>query len=603
LKSSTGSNKYDSLHISKFDSFQLQNGVLIVDKKELIRNLEEMVVILELKGENPFKIRAFANASRIIQGLSGDVLQLIKEGQIIQVKGIGKGIADFLAELVKTGTSSDLERFRTEIPLGLLEMLKIPGMGPKKVKAVWEMLGITTVGELEYACKENRLIDIEGFGQKTQDKILAGIELLKKYSERHLISEVREVAQEIFDKLKKIPEINRIEIAGSLRRWKETIKDIDLLASAQPSDRQKIMNHFVNLPEVETISVQGLTKSSVVLNNGIQVDLRIVSDDQYPYALHHLTGSKEHNVAMREHARKLHLRMNEYGLFKESGDNIPCRDESDIYAHLKMQYIQPELRENYGEIEAALNNEIPELINSSDINGVIHVHSQYSDGVNTISELAEYCKKNGFQYLVICDHSKSAAYANGLTVDQIRQQQDEIDNINTKMQNFRVLKGIECDILSDGSLDYQDDILVSFDIVIASIHSKFNMSESESTKRVITAMKNPHVTIIGHPTGRLLQARKGYPINMNAVIEAASKLQLAIELNANPHRLDIDWRFLRYAKEKKVMISINPDAHRLDGISDIDYGIGIARKGWLTKNDVLNCLTAEKLTQFANNRR
>lgn len=574
-----------------------------MDKKELVRNLEEMVVMLELKGENPFKIRAFANASRILQGLSEDVLQLINNGQIIQIKGIGKGIADFLAELVKTGTSSDLVRFRAEIPSGLLEMLKIPGMGPKKVKAVWEMLGITTVGELEYACKENRLIDLEGFGQKTQDKILTGIELVKKYSERHLISEVRESAQELYNKLKEIPEIIRLEIAGSLRRWKETIKDIDLLVSAHKSDREKIMNYFVNLPEIETISGQGTTKSSVVLKSGIHVDLRIVSDGQYPYALHRTTGSKEHNVAMREHARKLHLKMNEYGLFKENGDNIPCRDESEIFAHLNMQYIQPELRENYGEIEAALINELPELISWSDITGVIHVHSNYSDGVNTITELAEYCMKKGFHYLVICDHSKSAAYANGLTVDQIRQQQDEIDNINAEMQNFQILKGIECDILPDGSLDYQDNVLASFDIVIASIHSKFNMSESEGTERVITAMKNPHVAIIGHPTGRLLQAREGYAINMNEVIEAAADLKVAIELNANPHRLDIDWRFLKLAKEKKVMISINPDAHRLDGIRDIDYGVGIARKGWLTKNDVLNCLTTKQLIQFANNRR
>lgn len=573
-----------------------------MDKKELVQNLEEMMVMLELKGENPFKIRAFANASRILQGLTEDVLQLINSGQIIQIRGIGKGIADFLTELVKTGTSSDLVRFRAEIPSGLLEMLKIPGMGPKKVKAVWEMLGITTVGELEYACKENRLVDLEGFGQKTQEKILTGIELVKKYSERHLISEVREIAQELYNKLREIPEIIRIDIAGSLRRWKETIKDIDLLVSAHKSDREKIMNYFVNLPEIETISGQGITKSSVILRSGIHVDLRIVSDDQYPHALHHTTGSKEHNVAMREYARKLHLKMNEYGLFKENGDNILCRDESEIFAHLNMQYIQPELRENYGEIEAALNFELPELISWSDITGIIHVHSNYSDGINTITELAEYCKKKGFHYLVICDHSKSAAYANGLTVDQIRQQQDEIDNINTKMKNFHILKGIECDILPDGSLDYQDNILASFDIVIASIHSKFNMSESEATERIISAMKNPHVAIIGHPTGRLLQAREGYAINMNAVIEAAAELQVAIELNANPHRLDIDWRFLKLAKEKKVMISINPDAHRLDGIRDIDYGVGIARKGWLTKHDVLNCLTTIQLIQFANNR-
>jgi len=570
-----------------------------MDKKQLVEYLEEMAVLLDLKGENPFKVRAYANAARILQGYSGDIFKIIQNNEITKIKGIGKGIADFLSEVIETEKSKEAENLKKEIPKGLLEMLKIQGMGPKKVRAVWKLLNITNIGELEYACQENRLIDLEGFGKKTQDKILIGIEFLKKYSERHLISKAREEADNLYNELKNLPAVIQIEIAGSLRRWKETIKDIDLLVGATDSDREKIMDFFTHLSNVEDVSGKGLTKSSIILKSGINADLRIVEDHQFPYALHHFTGSKEHNVAMREYARKLKLKMNEYGLFKANEENIPCKDERDIFSHLNMAYIPPELRENYGEIEAALNDEIPVLVNQEEIKGIVHVHSNYSDGVNSIEELAYFCQKNGYRYLVICDHSQSAAYANGLTINQITEQHREINDINSNMDNFRVLKSIECDILSDGTLDYDNKLLATFDLVIASIHSGFKMSEEEATKRVIRAIENPYVTILGHPTGRLLLAREGYPIDMNAVIDAASELNVAIELNANPHRLDIDWRLLKLAKLKRVKISINPDAHRLEGIKDIEYGIGIARKGWLTQSDVLNCLTSDELIQFA----
>ncbi|MEJ2636429.1 MAG: DNA polymerase/3'-5' exonuclease PolX, partial [Calditrichia bacterium] len=459
------------------------------------------------------------------------------------------------------------------------------------------------VGELEYACKENRLSDLEGFGEKTQEKILLGIGMLKKYSERHLISTASESGQTLFEQVKNFPGVVRCEIAGSLRRRRETIKDIDILVSAADENREKIMDRFSTLPEVEVVSGKGKTKTSVVLQSGMNADLRIVSDEQYPYALHHFTGSKEHNVAMRGYAQKLNMKMNEYGLFRNETENIPCRTEAEIFGKLKMQYIPPELRENYGEIEAALGNEIPELVEQKDLRGMIHCHSHYSDGANTVEEMARACREAGYEYLVISDHSKSAAYANGLSEERIRAQHREIDELNGRLKDFRILKSIECDILPDGRLDYSDEVLAGFDLVIASIHSKFKMTEEEGTRSVIRAMENPFVTIVGHPTGRLLLAREGYPIDMEQIIRTAADLQVSIELNANPHRLDIDWRLIKGSKDLGVKISINPDAHRTEGIQDVKYGVGVARKGWLTKPDVLNCLSAEELIRFAAKRR
>ena len=575
----------------------------MIDKKHVIHQLEEMAVLLELSGANPFKVRAFSNAARTLQGVPEDIEELIRSGHLTQIKGIGKSIADFITEFVRTGKVAELEQLKSTIPSGLIEMLKIPGMGPKKIKAVWEKLGITTLGELEYACKENRLVDLEGFGQKTQEKILAGIEMVKRFSERHLLSEVREQAEALFEQVQGFPGIIRSELAGSLRRWKETVKDIDILVSAKDEDRDAIMDRFTGLPQVETIIAKGHTKSSIVLQSGINADLRVVSDEQFPYALHHFTGSKEHNIAMRELARSMNLKMNEYGLFRNETENIPCRDEAEIFRQLKMQFIPPELRENYGEIEAARKNRIPELVNLSDLRGVVHVHSNFSDGVNSIEELARFCREAGYEYLVISDHSQSAAYANGLTEERIVQQHQVIDELNSRFHDFRILKSIECDILPDGSLDYSDEVLARFDLVIASIHSRMKMTEEEATRRLITAIRNPYVTIIGHPTGRLLLAREGYPVDMPRLIRTAAEEQVSIELNANPHRLDIDWRWLREAKAQGVKISINPDAHRLEGIGDIRYGVGVARKGWLSREDVLNCLSAEDVLAFARGRR
>ncbi len=575
---------------------------MALEKKQIADILREMAVLMELKGDNPFKVRAYENASRIIEGLSEDLEVLVQSGELVKIKGIGSGIAEKIQLLLETGRLPEYEALKKAIPQGLIEMLKIQGMGPKKIKAVWERLGITSVGELEYACRENRLVDLPGFGRKTQEKILQGIEMRKKFKARHLISEALVEAERLYEAVKAFPGVIRGQIAGSLRRWKETIKDIDILVSARDEDRLPIMNRFTSLPGVETVTAKGETKSSVVLQSGINADLRIVSDAQFPYALHHFTGSKAHNIAMREYAGSLGLKMNEYGLFR-GRENIHCRDEADIFQALGMDFIPPELREHFGEIEAALNHQIPRLVEISDLRGMIHVHSHYSDGVNSIEDLARACQALGYEYLVLCDHSKATYYANGLDEERVAQQHAEIDALNARLDGFRILKGTECDILPDGSLDYSDDVLARFDVVIVSIHSRFNMTEEEATRRIIRAMENPYVTILGHPTGRLLLGRDGYPVDLVRVIDAAADLGVAIELNANPHRLDLDWRYCKYAREKGVKIAIGPDAHRLEGLADMRYGVGIARKGWLRKEDVLNTVSADELLAFARRRR
>lgn len=573
-----------------------------MDKKQIAKVLEEMALLLEIKGENIFKVRAHENAAGALDGLTGDLEALVETGEIIEIKGIGKGMADKIKTLLQEGALPEHRRLKESVPAGLLEVAKISGMGPKKIKAVWDELGVTTVEELEAACKADRLSGMKGFGAKTQEKILHNIELMKKFKERHLLSEAREEAQKLYDALKDFPGVIRCEIAGSLRRWKETIKDVDIVASAEDKDRAAIMDHFTTLPTVESVVGKGDTKSSVVLQSGINADLRIVSDAEFPYTLHHLTGSKEHNVAMRQHAIKMGLKMSEYGLFKGE-ENIPCKDEADIFRNLGMAYIPPELRENYGEIEAAQENRLPKLIEMKDIRGIIHTHTDWSDGVNTIEEMARACQKLGYEYLAISDHSKVAAYAGGLNEERVRQQQEEIDKLNAQMNGFRILKSIECDILSDGRLDFSDEVLASFDLVIISVHSKLNMTREEATQRILRALENPYVTILGHLTGRLLLSREGYPLDHHAIIDAAAKLGVSIEINANPYRLDLDWRFCKYAIDKGVMISINPDAHRIAGFADMEYGVGVARKGWLSKENVLNTYSADDVLAFARRRR
>lgn len=569
-----------------------------MNKKDIAKILEEIGVLLEIKGENPFKSRAYVNAARTLLGLNQSVEELVASGEIRNVKGIGSALADKLTELVTTGKLEYYEKLRSSMPAGLLEMTAIPGFGPKKIKKVYDELGIASVSELEYACKENRLVDLEGFGVKSQEKILQGIEFIKKYKDRHLFHHAEAAARPLFEAVANHPKVRRAELAGSLRRKKETVKDIDIVASADEADHDEMMAFFCSLPQVEAVTGQGTTKSSVVLSSGINADLRLMPDNKFPYILHHFTGSAEHNTAMRSLAKKRGMKVSEHGLFKNENELIPCKNEADIFAALGLAYVPPELREDTGEIEAAAADQIPDLVKPKNIQGILHCHSNFSDGANTIEEMALATRDLGYQYFGLCDHSQSVFYARGLTPERVREQQAVVDELNEKLSGFKIFKGTECDILIDGSLDYPDEILAGFDFVVASIHSKLTMSQEEATARVLKALQNPFVTILGHPTGRLLLGREGYPLDMPAIIDAAAEHDVVIELNASPHRFDIDWRYCRLAKEKGVLISINPDSHSVEGLSEVNYGVGIARKGWLGKSDILNAMTLEEIEDF-----
>jgi len=568
-----------------------------MDKNQVADILDEIGTLLELKGENPFKTRAYGNAARTLRGLTEELHTLVVENRLREVKGIGEALSAKITELVTTGRLKYYEDLRKNFPPGLMDMLRIPGFGPKKAKRLFEELGIASIDDLEKACNADRLSGLEGFGAKSQQKILEGIQQIRQFSGRHLFHIATHAAQPLFEAVKKHPKVIRAELAGSLRRHKETIKDIDIVASCKDADREAIMAFFVKQPGVQSVIAKGETKSSVLLENGIPADLRLLKDVQFPYLLHHFTGSAEHNIAMRSHAQKLGIKVSEHGLFR--GEKlISCKDEADIFATLGMQYVPPELREDMGEIEAARSNAIPALIEKKDLRGVLHCHSTYSDGSNSIREMADACKALGFEYLGISDHSMSVYYANGLPPARVKAQHKEIDKLNAEMKGFHLFKGTECDILPDGRLDYPDEVLASFDFVVASIHSSMNMTEEKATQRIIKAMQHPAVRILGHPTGRLLLGRDGYPINHRKVIEAAAELGVCIEINASPYRFDLDWRHCKYARDKGVLISINPDAHNRDGIADIFYGVGIARKGWLRKPDVLNTKTVKDLAKW-----
>ncbi len=573
-----------------------------ITKDQVSEILKEIAVLLELTGENVFKARAYYNASRAIEGLTEDIETLIKEKRLNKIKGVGKSIAQKIITLYESGRLPYYEELKSKVPPGLIEMLKIPGLGPKRIKALYDKLGIQSIGELEYACKENRLVELDGFGSKIQENILQGIEFVRKYQSRFHINVAYETKEKLLTYLKELKGIDIIEVAGSLRRFKETIKDIDILITTTLKDTEKIMDYFTSYPEIMNIIGKGATKSSIRLNNGMQVDLRVVADKEFPYALMYFTGSKEHNIAMRGLAQKLGYKLNEYGLFK-NGNLILCKTEAEVFQKLGLVYIPPELRENMGEIEAAMNNDLPELIEFNDIKGIFHFHTVYSDGSNNFEEIIKYAKAKGYKYLGVADHSKTAGYAHGLSEEEIYRQWEEIDNWNAKIGEPYIFKGIESDILLDGSLDYPDKILEKFDFVIGSIHSSFNLTEEEMTKRVLRAMENPNFTMLGHPTGRLLLSREPYKINMDAILEEASKRNIIIELNCHPFRLDIDWRLLKRAKEMGIMISINPDAHNIYDFEYIFYGVGIARKGWIEKKDVLNAYPLKKVKKLLKMRK
>jgi DNA polymerase (family 10) len=583
-----------------------------MNKNEVTFLLEEIATLLALKEKSSvFEVRAYENAARALSSLDGDITQLVREGKLKGTPGLGPTTIKRIEEMVETGSSPFLEELRTSTPAIKLEMMRIPGVGPKKINAIYDQLHVTTMSELEQACKDDKVAKLPGFGKRTQDKILQGIGFIAEHSNRFLYPIAEKEAARIREALATLPEIVRLEVAGSLRRKRETVKDIDMVLSiddnAGSDVRRKIMDYFTTQPSVKAITGKGETKSSVVLNSGIAMDLRVVGDSQFPYTLHHFSGSREHHIPLRRRALSMNMTINDYGLFKtENGKEelVPCKNEADIYAALGMEYVVPELREDMGEIEAAAKHELPTLVQESDLRGVLHAHSTWSDGQNTIREMAEACMARGYSYLGLTDHSKAAAYAGGLNEDNLRRQWDEIDALNEEFAGrFLILKGSECDILRDGELDFSDEILAQLDFVVASIHSNFNLPPEEQTKRMLNAIANPYVDIIGHPTGRILLGRAGYTLDMEAIIEAAVAHGTCIEINSDPSRLDLDWRLVRKARDKGMKIPLGPDAHTLAGIDNMRYGIGAARKGWLRASDIPNTWEVQDVLHFFQTRR
>ena len=582
-----------------------------MDKGQVAEVLVNIATLLELKGENPFKTRAYQNAARTIETLSEPLDKVVAEARLADIKGIGEALQKKITELVTTGRLQYYEDLKAATPPGLVAMLEIPGLGPKKIKALHDELGIETVEQLEQACKAGKIAGLKGFGEKTQTNILEGINRRRAYASRHLVSEALPRAEPLLEALRSHPDVTRCSAAGSLRRHREVIGDIDLLASSKKP--AAVIEFFTSQPGIVKVLAKGETKASVLLEGGIQSDLRVVSDAEYSSALLYFTGSKEHNIVMRQRAIDRGLRLNEYGLFRSTEETrdpkllVKCRTEEEMFEKLGLHYIPPEMREDMGEIALAEKGPLPRLIEWTDLKGSLHNHSTWSDGHQRPEEIAKAMRELGLAYWGITDHSKSSFQANGLDAARVRQQLKEIASINATLakegSDFRLLTGTEVDILKDGKLDFPDDLLAELEVVIASIHQSFNQTEAEITKRLIGAARNPYVHILGHLTGRLLLEREPYKVDHRAVIDACAETGTWIELNAHPLRFDMDWRWWPYAKSKGVKCAIDCDAHRPGDAGFLRLGAGIARKGWLTKEDVVNTLPLKALVKELGRKR
>jgi DNA polymerase (family 10) len=573
-------------------------------KSQIADVLEEIATLLELKDENPFKIRAYANAARSLETFGGNLSDLQDEEALGKIPGIGKAIAAKIKELAGSGKLKYLEELRAEFPAAILELFSISGLGAKKIKALYEKLHISSIEQLREACESGKVAELPGFGETTQTKICTAIEQRAKHSGYFQFGQIAAETESLRRDLAAHPDALQVVVAGSYRRRREIVRDVDfVVATKKPA---AITESFIKHSLVESIIAQGPTKTSVRLRSGIQCDLRVVSSAEYPFALNYFTGSKEHNIEMRSRALQRGWTLNEYRLAKLPPDpkvkkrkaaaKIPTvREEADLYRALGLDYVPPELRENCGEFEAAENHSLPKLLEKENLRGTFHCHTIASDGHSTLEEMASAAQQLGLEYLGIAEHSKSSIQAHGIDAAKLRAQIAAIRKLNKKFDGFRLFAGIECDILRDGKLDFDDEILSELDFVVASVHSVFNLSEAEMTKRVIRAIENPFVTILAHPTGRLLLKREPYSIDIPMVLEAAAATGTWVELNAAPKRLDLDWRWWPLAKEKGVKCVIDPDAHRTERLQDLWFGVGIARKGWLTKSDVMNCLPLSKI--------
>ncbi len=560
--------------------------------------LENIARLLELKGENPFKVRAYTNAARALETLAGDLPTLVAEKRLAEIDGIGKAIEEKITTLVETGRLPYYDELLDEFPPDIFSLFEIQGLGAKKIKALWDQLGIHSITRLERACRDGKVAALPGFGEKTAANILKALDQHRKSAGKFRLGDVAGLAERLLDDIRSHPHVGRADIAGSYRRSREIVRDLDFIVSTrQPA---VVSADFLAHPLVESVLARGETKSSVILKNGIQCDLRVVTSGEYPFALNYFTGSKEHNVRMRSRALDRGWSLNEYRFSLAEGRKSPApppaaESEDDIYRALGLAPIPPELREDRGEFDAAENGELPVLIEWQNLRGTFHCHTTESDGRSSLDDMASAAQELGLEYLGIADHSKSSVQARGLDESRLLAQIARIRELNATFEHFRLFAGSEVDIRKDGSLDFSDEILAQLDYAVASVHASFTLSETEMTDRIIRAMQNPHVTMLGHLTGRLLLTREPYKVNIPAILDAAAATGTLVELNANPRRLDMDWRWWPLAKEKGVRCVINPDAHSTDGLQDLSFGVKAARKGWLTRTDVLNTLPLAKI--------
>ncbi len=568
--------------------------------QEISALFEQIANVLELKGENSFRINSYRKAARIIGDLTEDIEALAREGKLTDIPGIGNGTAEKIVEYINTGKMSKYEEAMKGVSKETIALMQIPGLGPKTVAMLNKELGIVGLNDLEKALQEGKLKGLFGIGDKKIENIVKGIGLFKTSQQRISIGMAYPIVKRIMEGLRYNPQIKNIQTAGSLRRMKETIGDIDILASG--TEVTDIIKSFVNMRGVTQILAAGDTKGSVRVEEGVQVDLRVVREDEFGAALQYFTGSKEHNIRLREIAKRKGLKISEYGIFKGE-KKIGGRLEEEIYKILGMEWIPPELRENRGEIEVAEEGKLPKLIEFSDIKGDLHDHSNWSDGIPTFEEMAAYAVKMGYKYLAVSDHSKSLHVANGLKDEELLEEIEEIDRLNKKFKGFTLLKATEVDIKTDGSLDFPDNLLEKLDLVVASIHSGFKQGREKITERMIAAIRNPYVNIIAHPTGRLISRREGYEVDLDKVMEVCVETGTALEINCFYDRLDLNDINCRKAKEVGVMIAISTDAHHVDQMWMIELGVGVARRGWLEAKDVINTFTVDKLKAFCMKKR
>ncbi|CAM3608118.1 DNA polymerase/3'-5' exonuclease PolX [Corallococcus soli] len=566
---------------------------MLTDKATVAQVLRDMSLLLQLQGETGFRVRAYDIAADRIANLPQDLGAIVTEGRLQDLQGIGPGLAEKLSELVKTGRMSAFEELKARFPAGLLELMKLPDVGPKKVAVLWKELQVGSVEDLERACQEGRVRELKGFGAKSETKLLDGIAVYRRAKgERKLLGDALPLAEQLLELIRAAPGVVRASLGGSVRRRAETVSDVDIIASAEEAG--PVLDTLAQAPGVATVLGKGDSKCSVRMTAGdLQVDLRVLPDEDFATALHHFTGSKGHHIRLRNLGHEKGLKISEWGVHREDGTKVPVPDEATLYRLLGMQDVPPELREDSGEVEAARAGKLPEdLVTLEDVQGAVHAHSTWSDGRNSLEEMARAAQALGLKYLTITEHSEAAIHAGGLKVDDLKRQWEEIDRVNAAVPGVRLLKGIEVDILETGALDYADSVLEQLEVVIASIHVRHSMDEDQMTRRVLAALDNPHMHILGHPTGRLIQSREPYPLRMEEVLERAAERGVAVEVNGKPQRLDLKAEYVRQAVSRGVKLVASCDAHRQEDLRNLSYAVATARRGWARRKDILNTLPA-----------